>query len=137
MAGVGNPDIKQIGEETRFGNGKNDPLKANAAPNDRGAMRKALKKIARHMFDLGPDAPPFDVQMKRVFSMDEAKLTGAELVAVRKFQQAMAEGKYMDKLIDHVDGKLVDRKVEATVTLADIINKSYEIEDDGTGSSSE
>lgn len=115
---------KTFGEE-----GGADPRAARASgPKDRYEVRRALRKIARHEFELDEDAKPMDKQMKEVFG--GRKLTGAEILAATKFKQAMKNWKAMDNLTNDIDGKLIEKKVEAQVGYAELVAGSMQEEDD-------
>lgn len=130
----GNPDIVKHAEGHRFGDaGGADPSAAGKKGNEsRWSIRSSLKRIGRFEFDVSEEGMQnLSEQFRRAFN--SKKLTGSELAAIKKFSQAMLNEQAMDKLIEHIDGKLVERKVEATVTLADLVNGSYD-EPDQTSS---
>lgn len=128
----GNKDIAIIGKDTRFGSEKGpDPVeaqKAREAKGNPGEIRGALKRLACAEIDI--TRTPTAEDMARIFSKNGGtKITMAQMAAIMKFQQGLKNWKAMDSLIDHVDGKQIERKVEATVTLADLVTRSYELED--------
>lgn len=114
----------------------NDPKEAKAKQTAAGlgnqhTIRNSLKRLACAEVDI--TKMPTAEDMAKMFGRDGTKVTMAQLAAIKKFQQAMGNWKAMDSLIDHVDGKQVERKVEATVSLADLVNRSYELEDQSEG----
>lgn len=125
----GHPEIAKLGEGTRFGaeNGPDPKEAGQRAQRMHGAphsVRIALRRLAAAEFDLeGPLTPQ---KLARVFGNTRGTMTGAQMAACKKFQQAMSNPKAMDSLIEHIDGKLVQKTVEAKVTLAEIIAKSYD-----------
>lgn len=127
----GNKDIALIGKAYQFGAEKGpDPTEAIKKRNEKGhpgEIRVALKRLACAEIDI--TRTPTAEDMARIFGKGGTKVTMAQMAAIMKFQQAMKNYKAMDTLIDHVDGKQIERKVEATVTLADLVTRSYELED--------
>ena len=107
------------GKETQFG-GPRGNKRGN------GSIRGNIRRLA-HMH-------PEDAQ-----DLIGKAETMAELIAARKYQVALSgDVKAMQQLEDSVDGRLVEKKVEAEVTLADLVNKSFEVENeerDGEGES--
>ena len=129
---TGNKDIAIIGKNTRFGseNGP-DPKAAKAKQTEAGqgnqhSVRNALRRLAASDFVLGENMTP-EVLVKK-FGRNGVEISGAQMLAVRKFEQGMKNWKAMDSLIDAIDGKQVQKVVEAQATLADLVNHSYELE---------
>jgi len=116
--------IIEAGKNTRFGSqGGPDPSAAAAKGNkNRSSVRAASRRIAA---------------MEVAFAMELAgkekfqKLNMAEAVALAKFKAALAgDTTAMQQVTEDVDGKLVDRKVHAEVTLADLVTGSLEYDDE-------
>lgn len=122
----GNPNIAEIGKNYGFGapNGT-DPREARAKANPPWSVRHAIKRIAACPdLDIDRGAPSLMRQIKtKVFN---GKMSGGEILAAQKFIQAMTNYKAMKEVTEDIDGKLVERKVEAKVSLADLVNGSYE-----------
>lgn len=69
------------------------------------------------------DAPALDDQAKKLLGRN---LTGAERMALVRIRQGFAGNyKFNQSCTEDVDGKLLERKVEAQVSLADLVNGSY------------
>lgn len=120
---TGNPDIQQHAIGHRFGEAEGADPRAAQQKSKPWSIRAMAKRICAAEFDVGPNAPSIEEQIKTLFG---GKMTGGQLAAVRKFAQAMKDPRAMDTLIDNVDGKLIEKKIEATATLADIVGKSYD-----------
>lgn len=117
-----NKDLVKVGESTRFGaEGGPDPSEAGR----KGAQRKwSVRDSSRRMAAL-----TVGEAKEMMKNMDQ--LTVAQAVALSKFRSAMAgDTKAMQQFTDDVDGKLVDRKVHAEVTLADLVTGSLEFDDE-------
>ncbi len=127
-----NPNIVEHGKSTRFGaDGGANPSDAASFGNHRRAqVRSSLRRLMGHVTGT---ASPSASDLAKGFGKGRRldNLTVAEVMALHKVQQAMKNPKAMDTLIDHVDGKQVEKKLEAKVTLADIINGNFEGVGDG------
>lgn len=122
-----NKDINKYAK--KFGSdGGPDPSAAAAKGNrSRAQIRQALRRLAAFQFDVTDNAPPLNDQMRDVF-MRKGYITGAEMAAIRKFTQAMKDYRAMENITNDVDGKQIERVVEAKVTLSDLVNGIYEPE---------
>lgn len=129
----GNPNIAKLGQDTQFGKGQDAATVGSKAKP--WAVRRAAAKIAAHQFDISDDAPKLDAQIRNdVFKVEGNRMRGAELVASRHFLCA-ASGtdkgiKAIKSFTDDVDGKLIQKSVEAKVTLEMLVLGSFEEEDD-------
>lgn len=104
--GDGNPDIVKHAEGYRYGDpGGADPSES-AKSGKPWSIRNAVRRICAAEFDMSPDAPTVDEQIKKLF---RGKMTGGQIAAVRKFAQAMKDFRAMENLTNDVDGKLVER----------------------------
>lgn len=131
---AGNPNIAQCAIGYRFGEpGGADPSEASKMGARPYEIRRALKKIARTIFDVTEGAPTFEKQVRDIFG---GEMSGAELAAVRKFMQAMKDYRAMENLTNDIDGKLVERRIESRVTLAELVTGSYESLESGEGDDS-
>lgn len=124
-----NPNIVEHGKATRFGAERGaDPKEANKKLMDEigspAFVRPALRRLACAEFDI--DKKLDSNTLTRVFAKEKAALTGAQILAIRKFQQGMANYKAMDTLIDSIDGKQIQKVAEAKVSLADLVAGSFE-----------
>ncbi len=109
----GNPNITEHSKGHRFGDeGHTDPREAQKKASKPWSIRNGVRRIAGSEFDVGPDAPPFGDQLNQVFG-GTSRMTGAQIAAVKKFSQAMNDVKAMENLTNDIDGKLIERKVEA------------------------
>ena len=123
----GNPDIANLGESTRFGAERGpDPSAAGSVAGEgkkrRASIRAAKRRLAGH--SPGTDKPRTQ-DFARAFGRPFSELTVAEIMAIQSAQQAMVNYKAMKDFVEDVDGKQVEKKVEAKVTLADIINGDF------------
>ncbi len=124
---AGNPNIAEYGKATRFGAG-NDPKEAHKRMQEEVGnttfVRPALRRLACAEFDV--DKKMDANTLTRVFAKEKASLTGAQILAIRKFQHGLANYKAMDSLIDAIDGKQIQKVAEARVSLADLVAGSFE-----------
>lgn len=118
-----NPNIIEAGKATQFGSaGRPDTAScASEGAKLKNKIRPALRRLAA--FEPGQARPTVD-DLAKAFGThkNSTNLTMAEIWALQKAMQASANWKAMDSLIDAVDGKQVDKKVSASVPLADILN---------------
>lgn len=141
MAGHGNPDghpdIVEIGKSTRFGEpGGADPAEAAEEKHRRGSPRSALRRLACHMPEIeitpeGTMKAPSPNQIAQAFGRGKKfnQLTMAEIWAIQFQKQGMQDGKIMTKVIENVDGKLLEKKAEAKVgTLAELVAAADDLE---------
>jgi hypothetical protein len=92
------------------------------------AIRAALRRIAAFEFDVDVlERGPKPSELMRIFTKGGRTITGAQLAAIKKYSQAFQNYKAMDTMIDQVDGKQVQTIAQAQVTLADLVNGSYEV----------
>lgn len=112
----------EYGKNTRFGSDRGaDPSEAGR----KGAHKKwSVRDSSRRMAAL-----TVGEAKEMMENIDE--LTVAQAVALAKFQKAMkGDTKAMLQFTEDVDGKLVDRKVHAEVTLADLVTGSLEYDEE-------
>lgn len=131
----GNPNIVEYGKGTHFGKeGAADAQAAQAKSRvtmkENSSIRRMVKRIAAHEFDVSEGAPPISDQIKAIFG--KRKMTGAQMFAATRAAQAMKNYKAMQNLVEDVDGKLIEKKVEATVNYADLVSGSLQLEKDDT-----
>lgn len=122
MTTTGNKNIAEYGKGTRFGsdNGPDPSEAGRKGANAKWSVRNASKRIA---------ALTVGEAKEMMGRMDE--LTVAQAVALSKFRSAMAgDTKAMQQFTDDVDGKLIDRKVHAEITLADLVTGSLEFDEE-------
>lgn len=119
----GNPDIVKAAEGYRFGdpNGPDPAEAGRKGGQQKASIRAAVRRIAAAEFDIGEDAPPMKTQINRVFG-GENKMTGAQMAGARKFALAMNDLRGLENLTNDVDGKLVEKRVEAKTSLEDLVN---------------
>lgn len=126
-----NPNIANCGR--KFGEpGALTPKQASDKAQEMGgpySVRNSLRRIAAHDFEADFSKPADMVKEieKKVFK--EKK--GAAFIAYCKFRQALTNPKSMDSLIDAIDGKQIETKVEAKVSYEDIVKGSYRLDDNG------
>lgn len=118
----GNPDIVKYKKD--FGSeGGADPSEAGKlGAKKTNSIRKAVRRIAA--MEVG-----FAMSLTEKQVME--KLTMAEAVALSKFRAALGgDVKAMKELEDSVDGKIVEQRVHAEVTLADLVTGSLEYDEE-------
>lgn len=125
-----NPNIAEYGKDTRFGApGGPDPKAAQKKSREKlWSVRDQLRRIAAHEFEPGAKLTPDD--LAGIFKSPNGKLTGAQLLAMAKFQQGMKNFKAMENVTNDIDGKLIEKQKVATVTLAELVEGSYKDGDD-------
>lgn len=111
-----NPNIAELGKKTHFGSGQ-DP---NAYRNKTKPweIRNALRRLM--LLEINPGENVTLDKLCEVFGGKD-RISLAQLAACKKYQQALQHGKFMDTLIEHVDGPQVQMKMEANVSLAEMI----------------
>jgi hypothetical protein len=116
---TGNKDIATIGEATQFGaEGGANPSEA-AAKSNGGSIRGAVRRIA-HMH---PD------DAKKLADPNSPQATMALIVAATKYQRALkGDVRAMQQLEDSIDGKLVEKQIQAETTLEELVTGSFEHE---------
>lgn len=130
----GNPDI--VKHSKPFGP-DNPPAKCgNRKPwSIRNAVRKILAsplcvdklKTAQGRAEL---FDPVNIA-KELFGNSTRTLTPAELIAVKKIQVALAgDVKAMQQLEDSADGKLVEKRISASTSLASLVTGEIDEDDD-------
>lgn len=124
-----NPNIVEAGKATQFGaeNGP-DPVEAGKkGGHTGGSIRASIRRLAAQDIDLTRNLTHTDIV--KMFGRNQGKVSMAQALAAAKFQKALkGDVKAMAQLEDSVDGKLVEKRIEAEVTLADLVNGSYEHE---------
>lgn len=91
------------------------------------SVRDGIRRIAAHEFDISEGAPPIPDQIKKLF---KGKMTGAQIAAATKWAQSMKNWKAMENLTVDIDGKHIEKKVEAKVGYAELVAGSLEQEKD-------
>lgn len=124
----GNPEIAKLGEATRFGSEKGfDPSNAGVISGRmRETIRPALRRLSRAELGTNPTVEKLCAHLGR----NPDTLLGGELLAIKNFIQAMNNYKAMEKIIDNIDGKQVERKVESKVTLAQLLDLADTLPDE-------
>jgi len=127
------PTERLIG--SRFGeDGGADAREAQAKSRQKmienASVRRMVNRIASHEFDFAPDAKAIPDQIKDVFGR---KLTGAQMLAATRFAQAMKNPTAMQQIVEDIDGKLIEKKVEAKVGYAELVAGSLEREREEQG----
>lgn len=134
MAGVegnagnpnGHPDIKQIGMNSRFGaEGGADPREAAKKRKiSWRSVRRATQRIAGLEFT--EESKPTAATITRMMGKP-GTITGAQIAAIRLFE-LVSKGnlKAIKEFTEQVDGKLVQKSIQASATLAEIVSKSYD-----------
>lgn len=126
-----NPLVRLQGKGFHSTNDPRDAQKKSTQKlHENREVRVALRRIAAHEFDFSDGARPIQDQIKDdVFN--RKKMTGAQMFAAVRASQAMRNWKAMEGLINDIDGKLVEKRVEATVSYADLVNASLKLEKEG------
>lgn len=121
----GNPDINKY--SVPFGP-DNDPHKAQkkSAP---WSIRNAVRRIcAREMIKMQADEK-MTIERLAELVFDGRQPSMGEMVALRRvFEALRGNPKFSQFVTEDVDGKLVQKTVEAKATLAEIVSKSYDEE---------
>lgn len=99
--------------------------KSRAKMIENNSVRRMVNRIAAHEFDTGPDAPPIQDQIRGIFGR---KMTGAQMMAAARVAQGMKNYKAMQNIVEDIDGKLIEKKVEAQVSYADLVAGSLDRE---------
>lgn len=124
-------ELMVINQRTRFGQeGGPDPSASAKKKNETqhtASVRLTLRKLGMAKIDITKPITPETVAKAMGYRSAE-DLTVIDLCSMMKLQQAMKNWKAMDTLIDHIDGKQVQKVVEAQVSLADLVNKSMDKE---------
>ena len=118
--GEKSPDSTQHLIGYRFGEkGGADPKEAQKKKTSiRAATRRFAAMDVGDAVSLSKDKDEFN------------KLSLAQAVALSKFKKALSgDVRAMQQLEDSVDGKLVERKVEATTTLEELVLGSFDYEE--------
>lgn len=119
-------------EGKRFGeDGGGDPREAQAKSREKmkenASVRRMVRRIAAHEFDFGEGAKPLPDQIKSdVFGT--RRMTGAQVLAAARFAQAMKNNTAMNSIVEDIDGKLIEKKVEAQVGYAELVSGSLDME---------
>lgn len=119
-----NPINRLVGN--RFGEaGGADPREARAKASPAWCVRGALRRIAACP-ELNLDRGAGSLMQQIRTKVFKGKMNGGEILAAQKFIQAMQNYKAMESVTNDISGKQVERVLEAKVTLADLVNGSYE-----------
>lgn len=136
------PDIEIIhpiavyGEKSRFS-------KENQPKHDRKkawSIKRSIRRMAgakvKIVYDKEGKLKLEDLTVEKIAEMlgaGDRQLTMAELVAARKFRDALGGNtKAQQELQDAIDGKLVNKTLEAKVTLEELLTGDYKDEADDT-----
>lgn len=118
------------GKETRFGQpGGPDPREAREKQINPTSIRASAHRLMAYPIDTTRDLKEqLDVAKLLEFLAGPTKRapTLAMLAACRLYAQAQANGKIMVNLIDQIDGKLIEKKVEATVPFSELVKESLQ-----------
>lgn len=123
-----NPNIAEAGASTRFGApGGPDPKAAREKQVNPTSIRSCLHRLMAYPLD--PNKPMSD----QIRSDALLKFLGygreptlAMLAAIQTYRHGVESGKIMMQLIDQVDGKLIEKKVEATIPFSEIVKDSLQ-----------
>ncbi len=128
----GNPNIAKHGELTRFGT--NNQPKMRSKP---WSIKKALRRIGAGQLDItiDQDGRP---RMENLDALMIAKMVGShrslspsELMAARMFKDGLnGVTKAQVAVMEAIDGKAVNKTVEARVTLAELLTGDFKEDDD-------
>lgn len=126
----GNKNIVEYAKGHRFG----DPGGADPAAAARKAKPWSMRRTVRRICETAMEqlAPGEKLTVERIGEMvfGHRPLTFGEMSALRRVLESIrGNPKFSQYVTEDIDGKLVERKVEAQVTLADIVNRSYELEE--------
>jgi hypothetical protein len=114
-----------------FGGDGADPKEAQAKSREKmkenNSVRQAMRRIACHQFDTSEDAKPLLKQIQQDI-FPRRTMTGAQLAAITRFTQALKNWKAMQNVVEDIDGKLIEKKVEAKIGYAELVAGSM---DDG------
>lgn len=126
-----NPKLIEDGKNTRFGQpGGADPVAATKSGNKPWSIRNSVRRLAAAEFDIDKKMTPEEFAKK--FGAGGRTLTGAQMIAAKKFHMALSgNAKVMKEITEDVDGKLVQEQKIATVTLADLVNGEAPSDDPG------
>lgn len=129
---LGNPNIADIGKDTRFGaDGGADPVEAASTSH---SVRKSIRRMVAAKIDSdvmdGKKKITGEIIAREIFGNSKKELSFGEALAARKIQLALAgNARMMKEIEDSVDGKLVEKKVETTASsLAELINAAEQME---------
>lgn len=123
-------ELLAINKDTRFGAAKGpDPVAAQKkwveARRKNAETREHCKTIAGSSFGK-PLKDMNERDFAKIFGLKSPdELTGGHYAAIRRYQQAMASSPAMSAFFDDVSGKQVERKIEAKVTLADLLTGNF------------
>lgn len=123
----GNPDIHKYAK--KFGSeGGPDPREARAKQVNPTSIRSCLHRLMAYPLDpnkpMGEQIKP-DALLK-FLGYGHKEPTLAMLAAIQTYRHGVESGKIMMQLIDQVDGKLIEKKVEATVPFSEIVKASLQ-----------
>lgn len=122
------PTDRLIG--SRFGeDGGADARDAQAKSRERmmenSSIRRMVRRIAAHEFDMAPGSQSIPDQIRGIFGR---KMTGAQMMAAARIAQGMKNPTAMQQVVEDIDGKLIEKKVEAKVGYAELVAGSLERE---------
>jgi hypothetical protein len=119
-----NPNIAELGKETRFGGER-----ANPSGRDLGVepwcVVKATRRLAAQSIDLTKRNTAGDLQRKLVPNGGEVTI-GQAIAVVRVAKALEGNYRFSQSVREDISGKLVEKKVEAQVTLEQLVSGSYE-----------
>lgn len=116
----------------RFGEaGGADPSAAATKRNNEqnpSLVRLSLRRLAAAEFDITKELT--NEEIVRKFGREGLKITGAQMIAVRKFQAALkkADPKMMQQITDDIDGKQVQPTASTRLSLEELLALSQDKE---------
>lgn len=124
-----NPNIVEHGKNTRFGQpGGADPRKAREAQPNPNSVRACLRRLMT--YPVSPDLPINEQltvgNLLAYLGRGHDTPTLAMMAAIQTYKHGVANGKIMMQMIDQVDGKLIEKKVEASATLEQLVTGEYD-----------
>ncbi len=127
----GNKDIAEAGKATRFGQpGGPDPKAAREKQVNPASIRMGIKRLMAREIDPDKDiASQMTPEVRlRYLAGPQGKVTEAMIMSIAAVKQAGDNFKAMANIIDQVDGKLVEKKVEAQMTLEELVTGKFDDE---------
>lgn len=126
--------LVEAGKATRFGQpGGPDPREARAkVERNPSSIRTAIRRLMAREIDLNkplPEQMTPEVRLKYLAGPN-GKATEAMIMAMKSVTQAGDSFKAMANIIDQVDGKLVEKKVETSMTLEQLVTGDFDEPDD-------
>lgn len=125
----GNPNIAKYAEGHRFGDaGGADPREAQAKGAKPWSIRNSVRRICAAEIDITRNFS--QAELVKIFGKDAETISIGQLLAARKIEMAFkGSEKMMTEVTNDVDGKLIEKKVEAKTTLEDLVNGDHDDSD--------